>query len=76
MLKTAALALVVLVTGSIGADSALAGGQTKVRHPPISLGKVQRGGKVKVFRPTKIGHIIIFQRGGKSQTAGPDRLPS
>ena len=76
MLKTAALALVVLVSGIVGADSAMAGGQIKVRHPPIRLGKSQTGGKVKVFRPTKIGHIIIFQRyGNKMQSAGPDRLP-
>jgi hypothetical protein len=69
MLKTAALALAVLVTASIGADTALAGG--KVRHPPIRLGNVDRGGaKVKVFRLTKLD-----KKQKAPKTSGPDRIP-
>ena len=69
MLKTAALALVVLMTGTMGATSALAGGG--VRHPPVKIGKIDRY-KVNKFLPRKM-HMKSANQ--KLKTLGPDRLP-
>src|SRR5262249_31368839 len=74
LLKTAALALVVLVSGSFATSSALAGGG--VRHPPVKIGKINKqGGKLRVFRPSRVGKIIVFSRISRPKTTGPDRLP-
>ena len=69
MLKTTALALVVLVAATFGASNAMAGGS--MRHMPARLGKIdQGGGKVKVFRLTKLD-----KKQKAPKTSGPDRLP-
>ena len=70
MLKTAAaLVLAVLMTGVIGANSAQAG--DTMRHMPAKIGNAGQGGKVKVFRLTK-----LQKKSQKApKTSGPDRLP-
>ena len=70
MLKITALALAVLMTGVIGGSTAQAG--DTMRHMPAKIGNADKGGKVKVFRPTKLGKKS--QKQG-AKTAGPDRLP-
>ena len=74
MLKTAALALVVLVAGTIGANGAMAG--VDVHTPPRLLGRFHhKGDKMKKFRPSKLGKIIIFGDGGRARALTPRRLP-
>ena len=51
MLKITALALAALMTATLGAGSAFAGGG--VRTPPQLLGKIDKGAKMKKFLPHK-----------------------
>jgi hypothetical protein len=74
MLKTAAFALVVLVAGSFGASSAMAGGG--IHTPPRLLGKIERKAPtMKRFVPRKLGKIIIFGDSGRARAVAPRRLP-
>jgi len=74
MLKTAAFALVVLVAGSFGASSAMAGGG--LHAPARLLGKIARPApKMKRFVPRKLGKIIIFSQSGRARAVAPHRLP-
>ena len=73
MSKIAVLALVVLMSGVVGASSALAGGG--VRTPPARIGKIDRdsGAKVKKFVSRKLHKKSTDQK--KARSMGPTRLP-
>ncbi|MCI0703884.1 MAG: hypothetical protein L0241_22735 [Planctomycetia bacterium] len=75
MLKTAALALVVLVTGVVGSNSALAGGTgTGIRHFPARIGKIAQGnGSTMKQFPRKLDKKISVA--GSSKVLAPRRLP-
>jgi hypothetical protein len=72
MLKTAALALVVLVAGSFGASSAMAG--VGLHAPARLLGKIERQTKVKKF-VKKIGKIHGSAGKGGVRPMRPSGLP-
>jgi hypothetical protein len=59
MLKTAALALAVLMTATLGTANASAGGTRLTR-----IGQSSKRLKMKKFRPSQRGKIIIFDRSG------------
>jgi hypothetical protein len=72
MLKTAALALVVLVAGTFGASSAMAGGG--IHTPPRLLGKIEKQTKVKKFKKN-LGKIHASKGKVANRRFRPSVLP-
>ena len=72
MLKTAALALVVLVAGSFGASTAMAGGG--LHAPARLLGKIERETKMKKFKKN-VGKIRASKGKNQTRPMRPSILP-
>ena len=60
MLKTTALALAVLMTATLGTSGSAFAGSTRLTR----VGQTTKRLKMKKFRPTLRGKIIIFARSG------------